>query len=248
MNIKNFIEEFKYANRGASNVTKVIYLLVILYFGSRIITRLISDPFILLMIGILLISVMLHEIAHGVAANRNGDTTAKDRGRLSLNPIVHLDPIGTLLPIILIASGASFVIGWAKPVPVNYSRIRDKKWGLFQVAIAGVLVNFILALVGATLIKFLPLETMPNVFYRGISYLVRINLVLGIFNLIPIPPLDGSKVVATLGGRGVKDILYKVEPYGMFIVMGLAYFGILGMIIGPFYNVAINLLNYYIGL
>lgn len=244
--MKRFLREFKYINSSAPTGTKVIYGILGGLLLLNIMKKLTRDPFVVIMIGILLFSVMLHEIAHGVAAYKNGDPTAKDMGRFSMNPIKHLDPLGTLLPIFLIATGSSFVIGWAKPVPVNYSRIKDKKWGLFQVAVAGVAVNFTLAFLGATLIKFVP-ELLYNLnLFRGVNYLIRINLVLGIFNLIPIPPLDGSKVVASLGSFKVKNLIYSMEAYGMYIVLALAWFGILGQIISPAYMMMVKLLNMYI--
>lgn len=244
--MKNFIKEFKYVNSNTPTSTKVIYGVLAGLLFLNIIKKLRYNPGILMMIAILLFSVMLHEIAHGVAAYKNGDSTAKDMGRFSLNPIKHLDPIGTLLPIFLIATGSSFVIGWAKPVPVNYSKIKDKKWGLFQVAIAGVIVNFILAFIGATLIKFAPQFLYNFNLIQGVNYLIRINLVLGIFNLIPIPPLDGSKVVASLGSFQVKNFIYSMEKYGMYIILFMAWFGFIGKIISPAYMTAVNLLNMYI--
>lgn len=244
--MKRFLREFKYINSGAPTATKVIYGVLGGLLLLNILKKLMYDPFILVMIGILLLSVMLHEIAHGVAAYKNGDSTAKDMGRFSLNPIKHLDPLGTLLPLFLIATGSSFVIGWAKPVPVNYSRIRDKKWGMFQVAVAGVVVNFALAFIGATLIKFMPDFLYENNLLSGVGYLIKINLVLGIFNLIPIPPLDGSKVVASLGNFKVKNLIYSMEDYGMYIILALAWFGILWKIISPVYRVLVSLLNIYI--
>ncbi len=244
--MKRFLREFRYVNSGAPTSTKVIYGVLAGLLILNIFKKIAYEPFVLVMIGILLFSVMLHEIAHGVAAYRNGDPTAKDMGRFSLNPIKHLDPLGTLLPIFLIATGSSFVVGWAKPVPVNYGRIRDKKWGLFQVAVAGVAVNFILAFIGATLIKVAPHFLYNNNLFQGVSYLIRINLVLGIFNLIPIPPLDGSKVVASLGSFKVKNLMYSMESYGMYIIIALAWFGVLGQIISPAYRMLINILNIYI--
>lgn len=244
--MKRFLREFKYINSEAPKSTKIIYGILAGLLILNILKSITYDPFVLVMIGILLVSVMLHEVAHGVAAYKNGDPTAKEMGRFSLNPIKHLDPLGTLLPIFLIATGSNFIIGWAKPVPVNYSRIRDKRWGIFQVAIAGVVTNFILAFIGASVIKFFPHILRDMNIYRGVNYLIRINLVLGIFNLIPIPPLDGSKVVASLGSFRVKNLIYSMESYGMYIVLALAWFGVLEQIISPFYRVMVGILNMYI--
>ena len=244
--MKNFIKEFKYLNSNAPTSTKVIYGIIAGLLILTMVKKLVFQPFTGVMIGILIFSVMLHEIAHGLAAYKNGDPTAKNAGRLTLNPIKHLDPLGTLLPIFLIATGATFVIGWAKPVPVNYRNLRDKKWGVFQVSVAGVLTNFILAFIGATMLKFMGTYLYEANLINAVSYLIRINLVLGIFNLIPIPPLDGSKVVSSLGSYKVKEIFYSMESYGFYIILALAWFGLLGDIINPFYQLAVRLLNVYI--
>jgi Zn-dependent protease len=244
--MKKFIKEFKYLNNNAPTSTKVIYGILIGLLLLNIFKSVVYRPFNLVMIGILIFSVMLHEIAHGLAAYINGDPTAKKAGRLTLNPVKHLDPLGTLLPVFLIATGATFVIGWAKPVPVNFSNLRDKKWGVFQVSVAGVLTNFILAFIGATLVKFMGTFLYENGLFDAVLYLIRINLVLGIFNLIPIPPLDGSKVVSSLGGYQVKEFFYQIESYGFYIIIALAWFGLLGNIISPFYQTAIKILNAYI--
>jgi Zn-dependent protease len=244
--MKNFIKEFKYLNSNAPTSTKVIYGIIAGLLLLTMVKKLVVQPFTGVMIGILIFSVMLHEIAHGLAAYKNGDPTAKNAGRLTLNPIKHLDPLGTLLPIFLIATGATFVIGWAKPVPVNYRNLRDKKWGVFQVSVAGVLTNFILAFIGATMFKFMGPFLYEMNLIAAVSYLIRINLVLGIFNLIPIPPLDGSKVVSSLGSYRVKEIFYSMESYGFYIIIALAWFGLLWDIINPFYQLAVKLLNAYI--
>lgn len=244
--MKRFIREFQRVNAGAPKSTKVIYGILAGLLILSIFKNMIFKPFSIVMIGILIFSVMLHEIAHGLAAYFNGDPTAKEAGRLTLNPVKHLDPVGTLLPVLLIATGAAFVIGWAKPVPVSYYNLRDKKWGIFQVSIAGVATNFILAFIGATLIKFTGDFLYSAGIFDAVLYLIRINLVLGIFNLIPIPPLDGSKVVYSLGGRGVKNFIDSLEAYGMYIILAFAWFGVLSEIISPFYNLAVRLLNIYI--
>lgn len=244
--MKRFIREFKYLNSNAPTSTKVIYGILAGLLLLNVLKSAINRPFNLVMIGVLIFSVMLHEIAHGLAAYINGDPTAKLAGRLTLNPVKHLDPLGTLLPVFLIATGSAFVIGWAKPVPVNYSNLRDRKWGLFQVSVAGVLTNFILAFLGATMVKFMGGFLYEKGLFDAVLYLIKINLVLGIFNLIPIPPLDGSKVLSSLGGYKVKEFFYQMESYGFYIIIALAWFGMLGSIINPFYQVAIRILNAYI--
>jgi Zn-dependent protease len=142
-------------------------------------------------IAVLIFSVIIHEVAHGWAANSLGDPTAKHAGRLTLNPIRHIDPIGTLLiPGILIFSGSSFLFGWAKPVPYNPYNLRNQRWGEAFVAIAGVGTNFLLAILFALITRYangIGAETFADL----ASVIVLVNLSLGIFNLIPIPPFDG---------------------------------------------------------
>ena len=245
--MKEFFENFKYVNRDMPRSTKIIYgglagLLLVFMTG-----RLIKTPMILIMIGILMVSIILHELAHGVTAYLNGDPTAKVMGRLTLNPIKHIDPLGMLLPIGLILMGSSFVIGWAKPVPVNYRNLKKGEFSVFMVSIAGVVVNFTLAFLGATIIKLFPEIYMTNdIVHTATVYLIRINLVLGIFNLLPIPPLDGSKILWSLGGDWIKDMVENLDRYGFFIIIVLSYLGILWKIIDPIFGFLVNILNMYI--
>ncbi len=149
-------------------------------------------------IVVLIISVIVHEVAHGYAAEMLGDPTARLAGRLTLNPIKHIDPVGSILvPGILILSGVRFLIGWAKPVPYNpYNFQRGGKWGEAFVAFAGPGVNILLALIFGILIRFLlPAGMLSQPLLEIFSVVVYINLLLALFNLIPIPPLDGSKVI-----------------------------------------------------
>lgn len=149
------------------------------------------------LIAVIMFSAIIHEVAHGLAADRLGDPTARYAGRLTLNPIPHLDPFGSiLLPLILALSGSPLFFGWAKPVPYNPFNLRaSARWGEAIVAFAGPASNFAIALVAALVIRaqVLPLEIAGTVFL-----IVLVNIMLGIFNLIPIPPLDGSKVLSAL--------------------------------------------------
>ncbi|OHA50240.1 MAG: hypothetical protein A3A80_02860 [Candidatus Terrybacteria bacterium RIFCSPLOWO2_01_FULL_44_24] len=149
------------------------------------------------LVAVLILSIMLHEIAHGVAALKFGDTTAKDAGRLTLNPIPHIDPIGSIiLPLVSIFLGG-FIIGWAKPVPYNPLRFRNVRLGTFCVAIAGVATNLSLAVVAALCARLLFASGYANL-VPFLALVVMLNLILAIFNLIPIPPFDGSKIVYSI--------------------------------------------------
>jgi len=245
--MKEFFENFKHINRDMPRSTKIIYGGLTILLAVSLVGRLVETPMILVMIGVLMISIILHELGHGVVAYLNGDPTAKVMGRLTLNPIKHIDPLGMLLPMGLILMGSSFVIGWAKPVPVNYRNFKNGEFSVFLVSIAGVVVNFTLAFIGATIIKFFPETYMTNeIVHTAIGYLIRINLVLGIFNLLPIPPLDGSKILWSLGGDWIKDMVENLDRYGFFIIIVLSYLGILWKIIDPVFGFLVNILNMYI--
>lgn len=167
-------------------------------------------------------SAIIHEYAHGWAANQQGDPTAKRAGRLTLNPLAHIDPIGTIfLPLLLIFSGSRFLFAYAKPVPFNPYLLKNKKYGPALVALAGPLSNFFIALFFSLLIRFLPLSSLTEFF----TTIVLANILLMVFNLIPIPPLDGSRILFSfLPARWLKYQL-MIERYGMIIVLGFLFFG-----------------------
>ena len=174
-------------------------------------------------IVVLIMSVVVHEVAHGYTAYLLGDNTARNSGRLTLNPIKHLDPFGSvILPLLLVLMHAGFVIGWAKPVPYNPANLRDEKKGTFFVSIAGILANLILAIVFGILIRFAPLfigVAFLGAFYKIASIIVLLNLVLALFNLIPIPPLDGSKVLFSFLPVKYRYIENFLEKWGMFLLL-----------------------------
>lgn len=147
----------------------------------------------------LILSIVLHEVAHGYAANWLGDPTARLAGRLSPNPLLHIDPLGSVIvPALLFLSNAGFLFGWAKPVPYNPYNLTNQRWGEAIVAAAGPLTNLLLALIFAILIRFAAPLGLPNSFFELSYYIVYINILLACFNAIPIPPLDGSKVLESV--------------------------------------------------
>jgi Zn-dependent protease len=155
-----------------------------------------------------------------------GDSTAKWLGRLNLNPIKHLDPIGTVMLLI-------FGFGWAKPVPVNFTNLRNQRWGFVFVSSAGIIINLILAF--SAFFIFRIVNPQPNeILFKFLFFLAQINIMLAAFNLIPIPPLDGSKIIMGFMSDKGRHTFLKLEPYGFFIIIGLLYLGVLNPIINLF--------------
>ena len=183
-------------------------------------------------------AITVHEVAHGWVAKRLGDPTAQRLGRLTLNPIKHIDPIGTLLvPGVLLMLGG-FIFGWAKPVPVTYENLRNPKRDMALVAIAGPGVNFLMAIMWAGVAKLG--TVMPEsaqwfgtpMMYMGVAG-IMINLVLMVLNLLPLPPLDGGRVAASLLPGPWAWQLNRLEPYGCFILLALMVTGVLGQLLAP---------------
>ena len=208
--------------------------------------------FILLILALIL-AVTLHEVAHGYVALKMGDHTARLAGRLTLNPIKHLDLFGSLLlPLVLKLSGSPIIFGYAKPVPVNYHNFREYRKGTLWVSAAGVLANIILALISAALFQLLAATeaswtqsqyALPFVrLLQLLYYSVTINCVLALFNLIPIPPLDGSRILAMLLPTPLRVHFARLERFGMIIILVLLITGPLGWLMSFFLNPVLDFL------
>lgn len=185
---------------------------------------------LIFLVIILIFSIVIHEISHGAVAYHLGDDTAKLSGRLTLNPIPHIDPIGSILvPGLLIlantvASAGGFIFGWAKPVPINPSRLRDRKYGSLKVALAGPASNIALALVFGLVLRFVPgLMENPGLLLV-FQYIILINILLAVFNLFPIPPLDGSHILFAFLPPELEHIKYTLTQYGFFILILSLFF------------------------
>lgn len=185
----------------------------------------------LILMPAFLLAVMIHEIAHGFVAYKLGDPTAKNLGRLSLNPLVHIDLFGSIIfPIVLILINSPAVFGWAKPVPINFLNLRNKRRDTILVSIAGCLSNFILAVISAYIVR----ANLFNSYIQGfLIQFVILNLMLGVFNLIPIPPLDGSRIVLALLPPSQMKFYFSIERYGILIIFILLSIGFFDKIIFP---------------
>ena len=198
---------------------------------------LINDPLTFILLAIpLLYSVILHELAHGWVAYLMGDSTAKWQGRLSLNPLRHLDPMGTLMLFL-------FGFGWAKPVPVNFSNLHNTRKGLILVSSAGIITNMFLAFIALFLYRLLSPEP-SGVLSTLLYYMAQINTILASFNMIPIPPLDGSKILMGFAPARLQYTLSRLEPYGFFIIIGLLYLGALDPVIDLFRWMILALISF----
>jgi Zn-dependent protease len=174
----------------------------------------------LLLAPVFIVSLTLHELAHGLMAYRLGDRTAKDQGRLTLNPISHLDPLGSLI-LVITYFGGSFLFGWAKPVPVDPRNLRTSpQVGMALVGAAGPITNFLIALIAGAVWAH---NELTGDTARIVAYTITVNVILGVFNLFPIPPLDGSRVIGGFMPRDVYARWAALDQYGMFAVFGLFF-------------------------
>jgi len=218
----------------------------------------------------LVLAITFHEAAHGYVALKKGDPTAQMLGRVTLNPLAHIDPIGTiLLPAFLILSGSPFLFGWAKPVPVNFRLLRDQKRDPIYVASAGVVTNLVLAAISGVIFRvigYIDPVVIQKAFFQGLGSQptsslqmvlvplalmcvasVKWNVLLAIFNLIPIPPLDGGRIAVGLLPYGPSQALASVERYGMLIIIALFMFDPFGIIRGIIYPVMNLLFAIFLG-
>ncbi|MCX7760017.1 MAG: site-2 protease family protein [Hydrogenothermaceae bacterium] len=216
---------------------------------------------VIFMIPALLFAVIIHEIGHGLIAYKLGDDTAKREGRLTLNPVPHIDPLGSLLlPGLLIAVGSPFLFGWAKPVPINPYNFKklNIKTGVALTSFAGPFTNILFAVIFALLYRlstdveilssiasFLGVWVVESIFVPlaiFFKYSVTINLILAIFNLLPIPPLDGGHILLSLLPSHIYQKIAPYEQYGFFILILLLFTGVIGYIIMPIYVFLIKIL------
>ncbi len=187
----------------------------------------------LFLFPLFMLAVIVHEVSHGWLALRLGDPTALNAGRLTLNPLKHVDPVGTvLLPLVMLAMRAPFVFGWAKPVPINAMNLRHPKRDMLWVGVAGPAANFLLAF-GVALGLQLAGGWVPPVGVSLAKTLILINLVLGTFNLVPIPPLDGSRILVGILPPVAAKALLSLESWGIVVVFGLLYLGFMDRILWP---------------
>ena len=171
-------------------------------------------PELIMFTIVIVISLVIHEFSHGLVSYLQGDNTAKDHGRLTLNPISHIDPFG-LIAIYIIH------FGWAKPIPINPSNYKNRRLGIILTSLAGPMSNILLAFLGAVIgLKLNPQSEIIIYFFKNF---IEINVILAIFNIIPIPPLDGSKIFAELFGGIIREFIYKINQIGMIIVFLILY-------------------------
>jgi Zn-dependent protease len=193
-----------------------------------------------------LLAITLHEAAHGWMASKFGDHTARMMGRVTLNPVKHIDPVGTIVvPLALLIMSTGFIFGWAKPVPINFNALRSPKSGMIWVALAGPGANLIMA-IGWIFIAILSINIPVMLKMAGAG--IFINILLAVFNLLPIPPLDGSRVISALLPNPLAYKYNQLERYGFLILIGLMFIGGFSYIVWPIVGLALSSLSVISGL
>ena len=188
-----------------------------------------------------LFAITLHEAAHGWIASKFGDHTARMMGRVTLNPVKHIDPVGTILvpAVLLMMPAVGFIFGWAKPVPINFSALRSPKSGMIWVALAGPGANLVMA-IGWLFIAILSINMNIPIMLKMAGAGIFINILLAVFNLLPIPPLDGSRVISALLPNPLAYRYNQIEQYGFFILIGLMFMGGFTYIVWPIVGLVLN--------
>jgi len=199
-----------------------------------------------------ILAITLHEAAHGYVAKKYGDLTAYAQGRVTLNPLRHIDPMGTIIvPLLLLAVSSPYLFGWAKPVPVNFGNLRHPKRDMLWVAAAGPGANLLMAFLWALVFK-LGLAIPESNFSEPMLLMgqagILINVILLVLNLLPLPPLDGGRIAVSLLPQRIAYRFAQIEPYGFIILLALLFTGVLGAVIGPFILITIRLVAWLVGL
>ena len=192
----------------------------------------------------LLFAITLHEAAHGWIASKLGDHTARMMGRVTLDPTKHIDPIGTIaIPLVLLISSSGFIFGWAKPVPINFNALRNGKSGMIWVALAGPVANIVMA-VCWLFVMIIAINMNIAVLIEMGRIGILVNCVLAVFNLLPIPPLDGSRVISALLPNRLAYQYNQLEQYGLYILLGLMFLGGFNYLVRPWVELILGWFNY----
>jgi Zn-dependent protease len=198
------------------------------------------------------LAITLHEAAHGYVAKKYGDLTAYAQGRVTLNPLKHIDPMGTVVvPLLLLAVSSPYLFGWAKPVPINFGNLRHPKRDMLWVAAAGPGANFLMAFLWALVFKFglaIPESNFSEPMLLMGQAGILVNVILLVLNLLPLPPLDGGRIAMSLLPQRIAYRFAQIEPYGFIILLVLLFTGALGAVIEPFIFITIRLVAWVVGL